>query len=172
MAERVTEEDCDDARLSIEAEADPTLIPTSAGSAEDRDGLWRDGAFDVGATGTVSSAAVFEGRAEWGSPAKSSLMCSRQKSRAGAEPTAPVRSRAMTHLHTVKEHQILLGNAAGQLLQPIRKSHFKQLLEKRIGYMSVTQAPRVGQRRRHFGEERLRRSHAMRTRASELGYQV
>ncbi len=40
-------------------------------------------------------------RAEWGSPAKSSLTCSRQKSRAGADPTDCVRSSAMTHLHSV-----------------------------------------------------------------------
>ncbi len=97
-AERVIDDDCDVSGLSIDEEADTTLSLTSAGSAADSGGLMRRAdALDLSAFSTASSAAVLGG-AECGSTAKSSFTCSRQKSRAGAEPTDSVRSKAITHL--------------------------------------------------------------------------
>ena len=91
----------EDALLSIDDGGEPILSLTSAGSAKERGGLMRDTCeANECAAGAVGAAKAGCGAA-WGSPAKSSLTCSRQKSSAGAAPTDSVRSRAITHLHAV-----------------------------------------------------------------------
>ena len=98
--------------FSIDEEAESIVTWTSAAStAGDRGGLTPP--FDTSelvacetAVVAAAAAALAEGAEVWGSPAKSSLMCSRQKSSAGAEPTDPVRSKAITHLRRIKQFEL------------------------------------------------------------------
>lgn len=98
--------------FSIDEEAESIVTWTSAASAAgDRGGLTPP--FDTSelvacetAVVAAAAAALAEGAEVWGSPAKSSLMCSRQKSSAGAEPTDPVRSKAITHLQRIKQFEL------------------------------------------------------------------
>lgn len=91
----------------------------------------------------AAAAALADGTEVWGSPAKSSLMCSRQKSSAGAEPTHPVRSKAITHLRRIRKMRAYAtGHAqAARRSQPVREAHVQQLLEKGVGDERMPGAP-------------------------------